>query len=34
MIKERLKMDQDRQKSYVDNKKRPLKFEVRDLVFL
>lgn len=34
MIKERLKMDQDRQKSYVDNKKRPLKFEVCDLVFL
>nr|GEY05911.1 reverse transcriptase domain-containing protein [Tanacetum cinerariifolium] len=33
-IKERLKMDQDRQKSYADKKRRPKEFQVRDRVML
>ena len=34
LIKERLKTAQIRQKSYVDNRKRDLEFEVGDYVFL
>ena len=34
LIKERLKAAQSRQKSYVDNRIRDLKFEVGDHVFL
>ena len=34
MIRERLKIANDRQKSYVDNRRRDLKFEMGDQVFL
>nr|GEX33745.1 hypothetical protein [Tanacetum cinerariifolium] len=34
LIKEKLKAAMDRQKSYVDNRRKPLKFEVRDRVLL
>ncbi|GJZ15883.1 putative reverse transcriptase domain-containing protein [Tanacetum coccineum] len=34
LIKERLKATRDRQKSYVDNRRKPLEFEVGDQVFL
>ena len=34
MAKENLKIARDRQKSYADNRRRPLEFEVRDKVFL
>ena len=33
-IREKLKVAQDMQKSYADNRRRPLKFEVGDHVFL
>ncbi|KAI4387159.1 hypothetical protein MLD38_005009 [Melastoma candidum] len=33
-IRERLKAAQERQKGYVDNRRRPLEFEVGDYVFL
>ena len=33
-IKERLKTARDRQKSYADNRRKPLKFSVGDLVLL
>jgi len=32
--REKLKVAQDRQKSYADNRRRPLEFEVGDHVFL
>jgi hypothetical protein len=34
VIKERMSAAQSRQKSYVDNRRRPLEFEVGDRVFL
>ena len=34
LIKERLKAAQSRQKSYVDNRRRDLEFEVGDHIFL
>ena len=34
IIRERLKIAQDQQKSYVDTRKRELEFEVGDMVFL
>ncbi|GKV48019.1 hypothetical protein SLEP1_g54860 [Rubroshorea leprosula] len=34
LIQQRLKVAQDRQKSYADNRRRPLEFEVGDRVFL
>ncbi|GKF14334.1 hypothetical protein Tco_0055796 [Tanacetum coccineum] len=34
LIKEKLKEARDRQKSYADNRRKPLKFEVRDRVLL
>nr|GEX55559.1 putative reverse transcriptase domain-containing protein [Tanacetum cinerariifolium]GEX60793.1 putative reverse transcriptase domain-containing protein [Tanacetum cinerariifolium] len=34
LIKEKLKDARDHQKSYVDNRRKPLEFEVRDLVLL
>ena len=34
IIRERLKTTQDRQKSYVDTRRRALEFEVGDMVFL
>ena len=34
IIRERLKMAQDRQKSYADTRRRELEFEVSDMVFL
>ncbi|GJT89375.1 putative reverse transcriptase domain-containing protein [Tanacetum coccineum] len=34
LIKEKLKATRDRQKSYVDNRQKPLEFEVRDRVLL
>ncbi|GJW69964.1 putative reverse transcriptase domain-containing protein [Tanacetum coccineum] len=34
VIKEKLKAARDRQKSYVDNRRKPLEFEVRDRVML
>ena len=34
MIRERLKIANDRQKSYADNQRRDLKFEMGDQVFL
>jgi hypothetical protein len=34
MIKDRMKGAQNRHKSFVDNKRRPLEFEVGDQVFL
>ncbi|GKB00667.1 putative reverse transcriptase domain-containing protein [Tanacetum coccineum] len=34
LIKEKLKVARDRQKSYVDNRHKPLEFEVRDQVLL
>ncbi|GKV24855.1 hypothetical protein SLEP1_g34407 [Rubroshorea leprosula] len=34
LIQQKLKVAQDRQKSYADNRRRPLKFEVGDHVFL
>ena len=34
IIRERLKMAQDRQKSYVDTQRRDLEFEVGDMIFL
>jgi hypothetical protein len=34
VIKERMSAAQSRQKSYADNRRRPLEFEVRDRVFL
>ncbi|GKE27696.1 hypothetical protein Tco_1443080 [Tanacetum coccineum] len=34
LIKERLKVARDRQKSYADNRRKPLKFEVGDQVLL
>nr|GFB02762.1 reverse transcriptase domain-containing protein [Tanacetum cinerariifolium] len=34
LIKERLKAARDRQKSYVDNRRKPLKFSVGDKVLL
>ena len=33
-IRERLKVTQDRQKSYIDKKRRPVEFQVRDRVIL
>ena len=33
VIKERMKEAQDRQKSYADNRRRPLEFQIRDMVF-
>ncbi|GKF01435.1 hypothetical protein Tco_0028358 [Tanacetum coccineum] len=34
LIKEKLKAARDRQKSYADNRRKPLEFEVRDQVLL
>ena len=34
VIRERLKIAQDRQKSYADNRRKDLEFEVEDMVFL
>nr|GEY67281.1 reverse transcriptase domain-containing protein [Tanacetum cinerariifolium] len=34
LIKEKLKAVRDRQKSYADNKRKPLEFEIRDQVLL
>ena len=34
VIRDRLKISQDRQKSYADNRRRDLEFEVGDMVFL
>lgn len=34
LIREQLKIDQDRQKSYADRRRRELEFEVGDHVFL
>ena len=34
IVKERLKVAQDRQKSYVDTRRKDLEFEVDDMVFL
>jgi hypothetical protein len=34
MIQDRMKGAQDRQKSYADNRRRPLEFEVGDQVYL
>jgi hypothetical protein len=34
MIKDRMKGAQNRHKSFVDNRRRPLEFEVGDQVFL
>ena len=34
LIRQRLLMDQSRQKSYANVRRRPLEFEVRDHVFL
>jgi len=34
VIKERMKEAQDRQNSYVDNRQRPLEFQIGDMVFL
>ena len=34
MIRERLKIANDRKKSYADNRRRDLKFEMGDQVFL
>ncbi|GJX80139.1 hypothetical protein Tco_0328288 [Tanacetum coccineum] len=34
LIKERLKAARDRQKSYVDNRRKPLEFEVGDQILL
>lgn len=34
VIRENLKIDQDRKKSYVNNHRKVLKFEVEDRVFL
>nr|GFB09142.1 reverse transcriptase domain-containing protein [Tanacetum cinerariifolium] len=34
LIKEKLKAARDRQKSYADNKRKPLEFEIRDQVLL
>jgi len=34
LIKERVKAAQNRQKVYVDKRRRPLKFEIEDKVFL
>ena len=34
LIKERIKVSQDRQKSYADGRRKPLEFKVGDLVFL
>jgi len=34
VIKERMKEAQDRQKSYADNRRRPLEFQIGDMVFL
>ena len=34
LIKEKLKIAQDRQKNYADQRRRPLKFEERDWVFV
>nr|GEZ55590.1 putative reverse transcriptase domain-containing protein [Tanacetum cinerariifolium] len=34
LIKEKLKATRDRQKSYADNRRKPLEFEVRDQVLL
>ena len=33
VIRNRLKISQDRQKSYADNRRRDLEFEVGDMVF-
>jgi len=33
-VREKLKVAQDRQKSYADNRRRPLEFKVRDNIFL
>ena len=34
VIRDRLKIAQDRQKSYANNRRRDLEFEVGDMVFL
>jgi hypothetical protein len=34
VIKKRMKEAQDRQKSYADNRRRPLEFQIGDMVFL
>ena len=34
MVRERLKVAQDRQKSYADTRRKDLEFEVNDMVFL
>ena len=34
VIKKRMKEAQDRQKSYADNRQRPLEFQIGDMVFL
>ncbi|GKF69299.1 hypothetical protein Tco_0202356, partial [Tanacetum coccineum] len=34
LIKEKLKAGRDRQKSYVDNRRKPLEFEIGDQVIL
>ena len=34
VIRDRLKIAQDRQKGYADNRRRDLEFEVGDMVFL
>ena len=34
VIREKIKIAQDRQKSYVDNRRKDLEFEVGDIVFL
>jgi hypothetical protein len=33
-IKDRMKAAQDRQKSYIDNRRTPLKFNIGDIMFL
>ena len=34
VIRKKIKIAQDRQKSYVDNRRKDLEFEVSDMVFL
>ena len=34
VIRDRLKISQDRHKSYADNRRRDLEFEIGDMVFL
>nr|GFC06791.1 putative reverse transcriptase domain-containing protein [Tanacetum cinerariifolium] len=34
LIKQRMQADQDRQKNYADRKRKPMEFEIRDMVML